>query len=194
MFFCYNGVKGRVIFSALLYKYFIFQSFFVLSLHFTKNEVIFITLDFEQMESEYISSKLTYAELAEKYNAPVHLIARYAKNNQWVNKRRLFSKNSQSNMLDVSKLARSSKALESIIESAFISVSENPNADSIDTKTLKELTSTLKEAINIKQNIFLLPMLTEQKQLELEQKKAPISTEESEIRVILENDADKFCV
>ncbi len=146
------------------------------------------------MESEYISSRLTYAELAEKYDAPIHLIARYAKTNQWVNKRRLFSKNSQSDLLDVSKLARSSKALESIIESAFLSVSENPNADSIDTKTLKELTSTLKEAINIKQNIFLLPMLTEQKQLELEQKKTPISTEESEIRVILENDTDKFCV
>ncbi len=146
------------------------------------------------MESEYISSRLTYAELAEKYNTPIYLIARYAKNNQWVNKRRLFSKNSQSNLLDVSKLAHSSKVLESIIESAFLSVSETSNAESIDTKTLKELTSTLKEAINIKQNIFLLPMLTEQKQLELEQKKAPISTEESEIRVILENGADKFCV
>lgn len=166
----------------------------MLSLHFSKNEVIFITLDFEQMESEYISSKLTYAELAEKYNAPISVIARYAKTNQWVNKRRLFSKNSQSNLLDVSKLARSSKALETIIESAFLSVSENSDPNAIDTKTLKELTSTLKEAINIKQNIFLLPMLTEQKQLELEQKKAPISSEESEIRVILENGADKFCV
>lgn len=166
----------------------------MLSLHFSKNEVIFITLDFEQMESEYISSKLTYAELADKYNAPISVIARYAKNNQWVNKRRLFSKNSQSNLLDVSKLARSSKALETIIESAFLSVSENSDPNAIDTKTLKELTSTLKEAINIKQNIFLLPMLTEQKQLELEQKKAPISSEESEIRVILENGADKFCV
>ncbi len=166
----------------------------MLSFHFPKNEVIFITLDFEQMESEYISSKLTYAELAKKYNAPIHLIARYAKNNQWVNKRRLFSKNTQSSMLDVSKLTRSSNALESIIESAFLSVSENSDANSIDTKTLKELTTTLKEAINIKQNIYLLPMLTEQKQLELEQKKAPVSVEESEIRVILENGADKFCV
>lgn len=158
-----------------------------------KNEVIFITLDFESMEREYISSMLTYAELAKKYNAPLYLIARYAKANQWVNKRRLFSKNFQSNMLDISKLARSSTALESIIESAFLAA-ENTDANTLDTKTLKELTTTLKEAINIKQNIYLLPMLTEQKQLELEQKKLPISNEESEIRVILENGAEKFCV
>ena len=170
------------------------QSFLCYLFILQKNEVIFITRDFEQMESEYISSKLTYAELAKKYDTPISVIARYAKNNQWVNKRRLFSKNSQSDLLDVSKLARSSKALETIIESAFLSVSESSDPNTIDTKTLKELTSTLKEAINIKQNIFLLPMLTEQKQLELEQKKAPISTEESEIRVILENGADKFCV
>ena len=53
--------------------------------------------------------------------------------------------------------------------------------------------STLKEAINIKQNIFMLPMLTEQKQLELESRKNPTVITENEIRVILEDDTDKYC-
>ncbi|MBE6670592.1 MAG: hypothetical protein E7593_00130 [Ruminococcaceae bacterium] len=158
--------------------------------------MINIILDYEKAEDEYISSNLSYAALASKYNIPLRLLARYAKDNNWVQKRKQYNTSPDMPTLDVSKLARSSDTLESIIENAFISVSEASavNGD-VDTKTLKELTSTLKEAINIKQNIFLLPILTEQKQLEYEQRKNPATiTSENEIRVILENDAEKYCM
>lgn len=157
-------------------------------------EVINIILDYEKAEDDYISSNLSYASIASKYNIPLRLLARYAKDNNWVEKRKSYNASPDSNILDISKLARSSNALESIIENAFISVSESSsNNKEVDTKTLKDLTSTLKEAINIKQNIFLLPMLTEQKQLELEQRRNPlVSSDENEIRVILENDTEKF--
>lgn len=60
---------------------------------------------------------------------------------------------------------------------------------------LKDLTSALKEAINIKQSLYLLPMLTEQKQLELEKTKSPPAVQsDNEIKVILENGADKYSV
>ena len=157
--------------------------------------MIFIILDYEKAEEEYVSSNLSYAALSAKHNIPLRLLARYAKDNKWVEKRKQYNASPDQLILDVSKLARSSNALESIIEAAFVSASETvENSGEVDTKTLKELTSTLKEAINIKQNIFLLPMLTEQKQFELEQRKKPTSDSENEIRVILENGTDKFCV
>ena len=160
------------------------------------NEVIVIILEYEKAEEEYVSSTLSYAALSHKYGIPISMLSKYAKNNNWVEKRR--KRNSPDGMpsLDVSKLARSSDALETIIENAFMSVSESSSENnSVDTKTLKDLTSTLKEAINIKQNIYLLPMLTEQKQLELEQKKSPITLpSENEITVVLENDTEKYCM
>ena len=158
--------------------------------------MITIILDYQKAEDEYISSNLSYAALASKCGIPLRLLAKYAKDNNWVQKRKQYNSPPDTPILDVSRLARSSDTLESIIENAFISVSENTSEKGdVDTKTLKELTSTLKEAINIKQNIFLLPLLTEQKQLEYEQRKNPeVISSENEIRVFLENDAEKYCM
>ena len=106
-------------------------------------------------------------------------------------------KNSPATPIDngLERLTRSSEALEELISSAFVSAPKDPTFSDIDTKTLKELTSVLKEAINIKQSLLLLPVLTEQKQLELTKNKAPATpSAESEIRVFLENGADRFCV
>ena len=155
--------------------------------------MICIIYEYDKAEKEYVSSDLTYSDVARKFNIPYGSVIRYAKKNGWAEKRKL---SKQPSSLDLSKLERSSEALESIIESAFSSVSFAVSKDEeVDTKTLKELTSALKEAINIKQNIYLLPLLTEQKQLELEQKSTPTPSEsENEIRVILENGSDKFCV
>ncbi len=134
--------------------------------------------------------------MASKHNIPLSLLARYAKEHGWVEKRKRYNALPDRPSIDVSKLARSSDALETIIESAFISVSESAlNNKELDTKTLKELTSTLKEAINIKQNIYLLPMVTEQKHLEYEQRKNPdLPSSENEIRVILDDDTEKYSV
>ena len=158
--------------------------------------MISIILDYKKAEEDYITSNLSYATLSEKYNIPIHLLARYAKDNNWVLKRKKYNSSPDNSIIDVSKLARSSEALETIIESAFSELSEqSSDKKEVDTKTLKDLTSTLKEAINIKQNIFLLPMLTEQKHLELEQRKIPSSdSSENEIKVILEDDTDKYCI
>ena len=149
--------------------------------------------DLKTIETEYIQSKTTYSELSKKYGIPIHTIARYANKNGWSAKRKAYSLFSDSPALDISKLARSADALESIIEAALSSVSCDPPSN-VDTKILKDLTSALKEAISIKQNIYLLPVLTEQKQLELETKKCPQSSESNEIRVTLENGTNQYCV
>ena len=169
------------------------MNFFIFS---TQKEVIPIIHEYERAEEEYISSSLSYAALSNKYGIPLNLLSRYAKNNNWVKKRKQQHSADKLPSIDVSKLARSSDALETIIENAFVSVSESTNKNNqIDTKTIKDLAATLKEAINIKQNIFLLPMITAQKHIELEQKKFSSSdSSENEITVILENDTEKYCM
>lgn len=95
---------------------------------------------------------------------------------------------------DISKLICSSDALEDILHSAFTAASlEVKNDAPVDTKSLKELTAVLKDAISIKQNLLLLPTLTQQKRLELQTKKSVSSSDKSgEIRVILDDCFDKF--
>lgn len=156
--------------------------------------MITIILEYEKAEEEYISSNLSYAALAQKHNIPLRLLARYAKENKWVEKRKKYNASPDSCFIDISKLTTASDALESIIENAFTDLcGSSSDKKEVDTKTLKDLTSALKEAINIKQNIFLLPLLTEQKQYEFEQKKIPfVDPSDNEIRVILENDTDKY--
>ena len=99
--------------------------------------------------------------------------------------------------LDITKLSNSQENLESILENAFCEASRRAeDNDGIDVKTLKDLTSTLKEAVNIKRNIFLLPVLAEQKERErmLRENPPAPTAQTSEICIILENDAEKYSV
>ena len=158
--------------------------------------MIAISFDFINAENDYITSNSSYSTIASKYNIPLNILSKYAKKNNWVDKRKNFNSLPRSYQTDISKLARSSDTLESIIESAFsdLSHSSTPHKD-IDTKTLKDLTSALKEAINIKQNILLLPIITEQKQLDFQlRKNPPMISSENEIKVILDDDTDKYCM
>lgn len=194
-FFCCRGESFLIVFGKISDKAKQLYSSIPPPFYQSK-EVIKIILDYEKAEEEYISSNLSYAALASKYNIPLRLLARYAKDNNWVNKRKRCHSSPDSSLIDVSRLARSSDTLETIIENAFSDLShQSADKKEVDTKTLKDLTSTLKEAINIKQNIFLLPMLTEQKQLELDKVRNPSDpSAENEIKISLEDDADKYCV
>ncbi len=99
--------------------------------------------------------------------------------------------------LDITKLSNSSEDLEKIIESAFSSAA-NKTADdgTVDVKYLKDLTSTLKEAVNIKRNLYLLPVLAEQKKREQELRDNPPAQniQTNEICILLESDAEKYSV
>lgn len=150
----------------------------------------------ESAEGDYLSGKITYAELSAKYELPLYVIARFAKERGWVQKRKAARGGGEPALFDITKLISSSNALEAIIETALCQTSARADSSGdIDTKTLKDLASALKEAINIKQNLMLLPMVTEQKQLEIQQKKAPpILQSEKEIVVTLENGTERFCV
>lgn len=150
----------------------------------------------EAIEREYVTGSATYTELAQKYNVSRKSLADYARKNNWVGKRISYQNSPDTPIGNgLERLTRSSEALEELISSAFVSAPKDPTFSDIDTKTLKELTAVLKEAINIKQSLLLLPVLTEQKQLELTKTKTPASAaSESEIRVFLENGADRFCV
>ena len=150
----------------------------------------------ESAERDYLFAKTTYAELSARYKVPLYVLARYAKERRWVQRRREYSEAGCPDAFDISRLVSSSTALEAVIDEALRQASARAEeSGDIDTKTLKELASALKEAINIKQTLLLLPVVTEQKQLELRQKRAPSSPDaHQEIVVTLENGADRFCV
>ncbi len=111
-------------------------------------------------------------------------------------KRKKYFKSRKKDGLDITKLENSQERLETIIESAFLNAANKTSGDGgVDVKYLKDLTSTLKEAVNIKRNIFLLPVLEEQKKRERELRdNPPQNVQTSEICIILENDAEKYSV
>ena len=143
----------------------------------------------ESAERDYLFAKTTYAELSARYKVPLYVLARYAKERRCVQRRREYSEAGCPDAFDISRLVSSSTALEAVIDEALRQASARAEeSGDIDTKTLKE-------AINIKQTLLLLPVVTEQKQLELRQKRAPSSPDaHQEIVVTLENGADRFCV
>ena len=120
-----------------------------------KREAIFISNNYKDAEKEYIKTQTTYAALSKKYGIPLAKLSFYAKENKWVEKRKKRKPTKKKVGLDVTKLSNSQEDLEKIIESAFSdAASKTLEGGEVDVKYLKDLTSTLKEAVNIKRNIF----------------------------------------
>jgi len=114
-----------------------------------------------------------------------------------VEKRKKHKRSNKKAGLDITKLSNSQEDLEKIIESAFSSVASKTLDDGeLDVKYLKDLTSTLKEAVNIKRNIYLLPVLEEQKKREQELRDNPPAQniQTNEICILLESDTEKYSI
>lgn len=144
--------------------------------------MIYISIDFDKVEKEYINGNVTYTALAEKYGVSPSFMAYYGRKNGWKEKKKE-QKKLKKQKDDISRLKNSSEKLENILERLFDKAEQN--GDETDMKSLKELTSALKEAVNIRRNLVLLPYVSENKDN---------VENENDIQIFFDDDSDGFSV
>lgn len=131
-------------------------------------------IDWAALEREYICTKTTYKQLSEKYNVSHQLIMKYGASQKWVEKRKKHIRKIEEKTLEkiedkesdkLAKLADTADKAAERIQAVFddelqfnryvnLDIFEEKVLQKVDTKSLKEAVSALKELTGVIRNIY----------------------------------------
>ena len=108
-------------------------------------------MDWKRIKAEYIAGGTSYRKLAEKYNVPFGTLRRIAKQEEWTQKRTQVEHNVDTGIVDSVSQKETQKAVDSIDGAdKRLDKIEELMPVVVDTQSLKQLTSALKDLKEIK--------------------------------------------
>ena len=108
-------------------------------------------MDWKRIKAEYIAGGTSYRKLAEKYNVPFGTLRRIAKQEEWTQKRTQVEHNVDTGIVDSVSQKETKKAVDIIdVADKLLDKIEELMPVVVDTQSLKQLTSALKDLKEIK--------------------------------------------
>ena len=109
-------------------------------------------MDWKKIKAEYIAGGTSYRKLAEKYNVPFGTLRRIAKQEEWTQKRTQVEHNVDTGIVDSVSQKETKKAVDiiDVADKLLNKIEELADTLVVDTQSLKQLTSALKDLKEIK--------------------------------------------
>ena len=109
-------------------------------------------MDWKKIKAEYIAGGTSYRKLAEKYNVPFGTLRRIAKQEEWTQKRTQVEHNVDTGIVDSISQKETKKAVDiiDVADKLLNKIEELADTLVVDTQSLKQLTSALKDLKEIK--------------------------------------------
>lgn len=109
-------------------------------------------MDWKRIKAEYIAGGTSYRKLAEKYNVPFGTLRRIAKQEEWTQKRTQVEHKANTKMIETISEKEAEKAVNiiDVADKLLSKVSDLMETMVVDTQSLKQLTSALKDLKEIK--------------------------------------------
>lgn len=150
-------------------------------------------IDWVAAEHDYITTKMSYADIAKKYSVSGRLVNTYGSGHNWVQKRQEYLKNVSAKLAAksednaVNKLLRLSKVADSVVDVLEKTVSDAEQFNryvvteasgdfdqrtseyifkKTDTKALRDVVTALKDITNVIRNVNEIPTEAEKEQRE----------------------------
>lgn len=163
--------------------------------------------DYSQAETEYVTTKCSYAFLSEKYKIPLTSITKYAKENQWRDKRKKYCENivakssakiakQQANKMAslINASDRAAKAIESALADKdqlyryvvtentgdFYQKTSEYTFKKMDTKALRDIVSSLKDLTAVIRNLNEIPTEAEKEARKIANEKLRLEQKKAE--------------
>lgn len=108
--------------------------------------------DWKRIRAEYIAGGTSYRKLAEKYEVPFGTLRRVAEREEWTQKRTQVAQKTDTKMIESISKKNAEKAVDivDVADKLLGKISELMDTVSLDTQSMKHLTSALKDLKDIK--------------------------------------------
>lgn len=164
-------------------------------------------IDWVAAEHEYITTKMSYADIAKKYSVSCRLVNTYGAEHSWFKKRKEYLKNvsvklaAKSEDKAVDKLLRLSQVADSIVDVLEKTVSDSEQFNryvvteatgdfdqrtseyifkKTDTKALRDVVTALKDITNVIRNVNEIPTEAEKEQREAAKERLQMEKDNSD--------------
>ena len=152
-------------------------------------------MDWKQIKAEYIAGGTSYRKLAEKYNVPFGTLRRVAEREKWTQKRTQVAQKADTKIIESVSDDVADKAVNiiDVANKLLGKISDLIDVVSLDTQSMKHLTSALKDLKEIKGFKSDADMREQEARIRnLERQAEADSNDDKEIKVIIEGDLDSF--
>lgn len=151
--------------------------------------------NWNEIETAYLTERLSYRELAQRYGVDISAVKRRGKKGNWVEKRQWHQQQLQGELLDADKAQRCDRLLklQSVADKLLERVEELGSAEEISAANLKTLSETLKNIRDAQMLKGKLDVVEQQSRIDkLRRELGKTEQEGQTIRVVLEG-AEGFC-
>lgn len=166
-----------------------------------------IAVDWDAIKAEYVTSNISYRDIADKYDVSMTTVKYHAKRDKWVSSRKNHSTNiytkatqkaERKEVNRLAKLMQASDGLDRLIE-RFITGNGAEIAE-VDSKAINELSKAIKSAIDIKRDLYGIATDRERDQAEINRRRIELEERKFEqgvdsnndIVILLGDEADEY--
>ena len=152
-------------------------------------------MDWNKLKAEYISGGTSYRKLAEKYKVSFTTLQGVAKREQWVELRRQAQDKSDTKIVNsvASDIAKKSIKIndvaDKLLDKIILLLDE---FEGIDSQSIKQLTSSLKDIKDIKGIKSDADMREQEARIDKLRKDAMTESTDNEVEVIMGEEADSY--
>ena len=152
-------------------------------------------MDWKRIKAEYIAGGTSYRKLAEKYKVSQSTLRKVAAKEQWTELRNKARTKTDSKIIATVSEKEADKAVNiiDVADKLLSKISELVDAIPLDTQSMKQITSALKDLKDIKGYKSAADMREQEARIRnLEKQAEADNNNDNEIKVIIEGNLDKY--
>lgn len=152
-------------------------------------------MDWKRIKAEYIAGGTSYRKLCEKYGVSRTTLQRKAKDEKWLQLRRQAEAKTEAKIIETVSDDAAEMAVDiiSVADKLLNKISALVDAIPLDTSSMKQITSALKDLKDIKGYKSAVDLREQEARIRnLEKQAEADNNNDNEIKVIIEGNLDKY--
>lgn len=151
-------------------------------------------MDWNKLKAEYIAGGTSYRKLSEKYNVSFAILRREAEKGKWTQLKTQVKQKTDTKIVNsvANDISKKSVKINDVADKLLDKISNMLDTFEFDTQAIKHLTSSLKDIKDIKGLKSDIDLREQEARIEKLKRDAMTETQDTEIEVTMDGEADDY--
>lgn len=151
-------------------------------------------MDWNKLKAEYIAGGTSYRKLSEKYNVSFAILRREAEKGKWTQLKTQVKQKADTKIVNsvANDISKKTVKINDVADKLLDKISNMLDTFEFDTQAIKHLTSSLKDIKDIKGLKSDIDLREQEARIEKLKRDAMTETQDTEIEVTMDGEADSY--